>query len=119
MLESFHFSDDAGRTWNTFVRKQYSPTGGGFFATAGYDFAYLDVGATSRNVYRINVGARREHAIGTFACREVNSAVFMSVFHAYAICETNGGRAMQLDRTIDGGVSWHPIRFVELATSVN
>ena len=110
MLASFYFSSDAGRTWtwHPLVRREYSNTGGGFFATAGYDFAYLDSGNTPRNIYRLNVGARRVHAIGELACPAVDSAVFMSVFHAYAICDTNG-MTTRLVRTIDGGTTWQRV----------
>ena len=81
MLVSFLFSNDSGRTWSSLVHHQFGGTSGGFFATAGYDFAYLDVGPNPRNIYRINVGARREHTIGELACPSVISAVFMSVEH--------------------------------------
>jgi len=107
-LASIQFSNDAGRTWRSLNHKLYGSTSGGFFATAGYDFAYVDTGANPRNMYRINVGARQEHDIGELACSTTESAVFVSVFHGFAICYTNGS-SPHLERTINGGVTWQRV----------
>jgi hypothetical protein len=107
MLSTFHLTNDAGRTWNPFIREAYNNTAGGFFATAGYDFAYVDFGNTPRNIHRVNIGARRDHAIGDFSCTDVESALFMSVSHGYAICAEGSGAV--LDRSTDGGATWHKV----------
>ena len=105
---SLYFSHDAGATWNPIVRHPLLLSEGGFFSPAGSDFAYIDFGEAERNVVRINLGAQEKHGVGTLACRNVESADFMSGSHAYAVCNLANG-ATELERSIDGGETWHPV----------
>jgi hypothetical protein len=105
---SFYFTNDSGATWNPIVRHPLLLSKGGFFAEAGSDFAYIDFADTRKNVVRINLGAQQKHGVGTLACRNVNSAVFMSVFHAYAVCSLVNG-ATKLERSINGGATWQVV----------
>jgi hypothetical protein len=106
---SFHFSNNAGRAWFPYVRTHRYPKSVSFFATAGDGFSYFGIGAPTTIVYRINIGARRAHAIGSLDCSDVVSMLFMSGSHAYAICQNATGRFV-LDRSIDGAESWRPVR---------
>jgi hypothetical protein len=105
---TLHFSDDSGASWNVFVRRPHFFNSDGFFAMAGSGFAYVDLGTSGRNIVRMNLGANRQHTVGTLACRNVSSAVFFGVSHGYAVCNLANG-ATALERSIDVGVTWHRV----------
>lgn len=108
MQSSFFYSADAGSSWNLLVHQPYFNTSGGFFATAGTDFAYLDLGDVKKNIVRVNIDAQREHVVGELHCASVQSAVFMSVFHGYAVCDESA-TTIDLMRTTNGGASWNAV----------
>jgi hypothetical protein len=104
--ESFHFSDDSGSSWSVFVRQPHDVDASGLFSLTGTDdFAYVYTGGATRNIVRMNLGANRQHVVGTLGCRGVASMNFMSVADGYAICNLVNG-ATALERSTNGGVSW-------------
>jgi hypothetical protein len=108
MMVAFHYSSDAGRHWANIPQRQYAGTGGGFFAPITETFAYLDYGVQTPNVYRVNVPANRETAVGELTCTNVMSAVFTDILHGFAVCAKNSA-SETLERTRDGGATWHPV----------
>jgi hypothetical protein len=104
--ETLHLSDDSGSSWSVFVRHPHDVTTSGIFApTDTNNFAYFYTGAATRNIVRMNLGANREHIVGTLGCRSVASMNFMNVADGYAVCNLVNG-ATALDRTTNGGESW-------------
>lgn len=108
MMVAFHYSSDAGRGWANIPQRQFYGTGGGFFAPITETFAYLDYGTGSPNVYRVNVPANRETAVGELACTTVTSAVFTNILLGLAVCVKNY-TSQVLERTSDGGATWRPV----------
>jgi hypothetical protein len=99
-------SDASGSSWTVFVRHPHNVTPSGIFSlTNTNDFAYFYTGAATRNIVRMNLGANREHIVGTLACRDVASMTFLSVSDGYAICNLENG-ATELERSKSGGESW-------------
>jgi hypothetical protein len=104
--ETLHFSDASGTSWSVFVRHPHDVTPAGIFSlTNTNDFAYFYTGAATRNIVRMNLGANREHIVGTLGCRNVASMTFMSVADGYAICNLVNG-ATALYRSKSGGELW-------------
>jgi hypothetical protein len=104
--ETLHLSDDSGSSWSVFVRHPHDVTPSGIFApTDTNNFAYFYTGAATRNIVRMNLGANREHIVGTLGCRSVASMNFLNVADGYAVCDLVNG-ATALDRTTNGGESW-------------
>jgi hypothetical protein len=104
--ETLHLSEASGTSWSVFVRHPHDVTSSGIFSlTNTNDFAYFYTGAATRNIVRMNLGANREHIVGTLGCRNVASMTFMSVADGYAVCNLVDG-ATVLDRTKSGGESW-------------
>jgi hypothetical protein len=106
---TLQFTEDSGSSWSVFVRQPHNISAVGLFAlTNTDDFSYVYTGTVQRNIVRLNFDANREHVVGTLGCRSVASMVFMSVGHGYVICNLVNG-ASELERSIDGGASWHRI----------
>jgi hypothetical protein len=104
--ETLHLSDASGTSWSVFVRHPHDVTPSGIFSlTNTNDFAYFYTGTATRNIVRMNLGANREHIVGTLGCRSVASMTFMSVSDGYAICNLVNG-ATALYRSKSGGESW-------------
>jgi photosystem II stability/assembly factor-like uncharacterized protein len=107
--ETFHLSDDSGSSWSVFVRQPHNVDASGLFALAGSnDFAYVYTGGARGNIVRMNLGANREHVVGTLGCRSVASMDFINVADGYVVCNLVNG-ATELDRSTDGGESWSRI----------
>jgi hypothetical protein len=104
--ETLHLSDASGTSWSVFVRHPHDVTPSGIFSlTNTDDFAYFYTGTVTRNIVRMNLGANREHIVGTLRCRSVASMTFISVADGYAVCTLLNG-ATALYRTKSGGESW-------------
>jgi hypothetical protein len=107
--ETFHLSDDSGSSWSVFVRQPHNANASGIFALADMKgFAYVYTGRPTENIVRMNLGANREHVVGTLGCRSVASMVFLNVADGYVVCNLVNG-ATVLDRSSNGGESWSRI----------
>jgi hypothetical protein len=107
--ESFHFSDDSGSSWSVFVRQPHNVKPTGLFSLAGAnDFAYVYTGGATGNIVRMNLGANREHVVGTIRCHSVASMTFVNASDGYAICDLVNG-ATTLLRSKSGGESWRRV----------
>jgi hypothetical protein len=104
--ESFHLTDDSGSSWSVFVRQPHNVEPTGIFALAGSDFAYVYTGGSRGNIVRMNLGANREHVVGTIGCDSVANMSFVNTSDGYAICNLANG-ATALVRTKSGGESWN------------
>lgn len=107
--DTLHLSDNSGTSWRVFVRQPHDVRPSGIFALTGdNDFAYVYTGGARDNIVRMNLGANRQHVVGTIGCRRVASMTFMSVADGYAICNLTND-ATQLERSKSGGESWRRI----------
>jgi hypothetical protein len=107
--ESFHFSDDSGSSWSVFVRQPHNAKATGLFSLAGSnDFAYVYTGGATGNIVRMNIGANREHVVGTIGCHSVASMTFVNASDGYVICNLVNG-ATTLLRSKSGGESWRRV----------
>jgi photosystem II stability/assembly factor-like uncharacterized protein len=109
MQSTFYRSRNGGFEWAQVPAGQWNGTGGGYFDPVSRSLAFLDYGLRNGtySLYRVTDYGGALTGVSTPTCSSIWSPVFVNQSDGLMLCGSYPSAV--LERTIDGGKSWHRV----------